>query len=108
MQPEVSELVREHGFDFGSLQPLDQRIEEHDALVATDAGEVGVAVHGASRAVHHEHAFRGESAACEQGLGALLAASRRLSGVNLLNSGAMNVGKAQVMNTVNATQTTHA
>jgi hypothetical protein len=31
MQAEMAELMREHGFHFGDLQPLQQRVEEHDA-----------------------------------------------------------------------------
>ena len=38
-------------------------VEEHDPLLAEDAGEVGVAVGGAARGVHHEDAARPEARA---------------------------------------------
>ena len=72
MQAEVAELVRQHGFDFRDLQAFQQCVEEYDALAAPDAGEIGVAMHRAARAVHHEDAARGEPAALQQGFGALL------------------------------------
>ena len=56
----------------------EQGIEEYDALVAADAGEIRVAVRRAARAVHHEHAAaRREAAALEQRLDAL--AERRVA-----------------------------
>ncbi len=48
MQPEMAQLVGEHGLDFLEIDALEERIEEHDALVAADAGEVGVAVRRAA------------------------------------------------------------
>ena len=73
MQPKMSEFMRQHRFDFRRLDARQQRVEEYDALVAADAGEVGVAVRRAQRSVHHEHAAaRRESAALEQRLDPLL------------------------------------
>ena len=40
----LAELVREDRFDFLRCEAREQRIEEHDSLVAPDAGEVGIAV----------------------------------------------------------------
>src|SRR6185437_10442644 len=67
-QAKVSELVGEHRLDFGSFELLQQSVEEDDALVTADPGEVGVAVRGASRAVHHEYARGVKAAALEQRL----------------------------------------
>src|SRR5437660_257855 len=54
-ESEMTELVREHRLDFGVRELLEERIEEHDALVAADAREVGVAVGRATRAVDDEY-----------------------------------------------------
>ena len=43
-QAEMAEFVREHGFDLRRSELLQHRIEENDALVATDAGEISVTV----------------------------------------------------------------
>ena len=66
MQPEMAQLVREHGLDFLLIDALEQRIEEHDALVAADAREIGIAVRRAARSVHHEHASPGRKAAARE------------------------------------------
>ena len=68
LQLEVAELVREHGLDLVRRQALEQRVEEHDALRAAESGEERVAVARAARAVHHEQAAVGETAAREQRL----------------------------------------
>src|SRR5207302_11381964 len=65
-ESEMTELVREHRLDFGVRELLEERIEEHDALVAADAREVGVAVGRATRAVDDEYSAWGEAAAIEQ------------------------------------------
>src|SRR5205814_10416475 len=71
LEAEVAELVRQHRLDFRMSETLEQRIEEHDALVAADAGEIGVAMARAARVVHHEYPPGGEAAAREQGFDAL-------------------------------------
>ena len=92
LQLEVTELVREHRLDLVRREALEQRVEEHDALRAAEAGEVRVAVARAPRAVHHEQA------ACSRNRSAPAAPrSRRAprpsgSGENLLKSGAITVG----------------
>ena len=69
MQSKMAEFMREHGLDLGRIDPRQQRVEEHDALVASDAGEIGVAVRRTPRAVHDEHAAaRRIAAALEQRL----------------------------------------
>jgi len=50
----MAELVGEHGLDFRKVDPSEQGVEEYDALVAADPGEIRVAVRGAARSVHHE------------------------------------------------------
>ena len=60
---EVPQLVGEDGLDLALREALDERVEEHDALGATEAREVGVAVARALRAVHHEEALGAETAA---------------------------------------------
>src|SRR2546421_1074091 len=67
----MAELVRQHRLDFRVSETLEQRIEEHDALVAADAGEIGVAVARAARVVHDEYPPGREAAACEQRFDAL-------------------------------------
>src|SRR6267378_1990370 len=62
----MAELVRQHRLDFRVSETLEQRIEEHDALVPADAGEVGVAVARAARVVHDEHTPYGKAAAPQQ------------------------------------------
>ena len=44
---EMPEFMGQHGFDFGHGEAGEQGIEEDDALVVTEAGEIGVAVAGA-------------------------------------------------------------
>ncbi len=70
MQAEVAELMGQHRLDLRLAQPLEQGVEEHDALVAADTGEVGVAVGRTARVVDHEHALGGEAAAAQQRLDA--------------------------------------
>src|SRR5258708_3071639 len=67
MAREMSQLVGEHRLDLGSGETRNQSVEEHDALGRTKAGEICVAVAGASRAVHHEKTSRPKSASGEQG-----------------------------------------
>src|SRR5271169_4962871 len=43
-QAKVAEFMGEHGFDLRRSELLQECIEENDALVPTDAGEVGVTV----------------------------------------------------------------
>ena len=69
-QAEVAELVSEHGFDLERTQLLEQGIEEHDALVAADAGEVGIAVGRPARAIDDEDAARAEAATLQKRLDA--------------------------------------
>ncbi len=72
MQLEVPELVRQHGLDLVLVEARDERVEEHDALGLAEAGEVGVAVAAAARAVHHEQAAGLEAALGQQLLDAAL------------------------------------
>ena len=62
---EVAELMRQHRLDLVAAQAFQQRVEEHDAFGLAEAGEVGVAVRAALRAVHHEQAAGGETAFAE-------------------------------------------
>src|ERR1700730_17008104 len=62
----MAELVRQHRLDFGVSETLEQRVEEHDALVPADAGEVGVAVARAARVVDDEYPLGGEATARQQ------------------------------------------
>src|SRR4029077_7615699 len=68
---EGAERVTQHRLDFRVCETLEQRIEEHDALVPADAGEVGVAVARAARVVHDEHPPRATVAAPQHLLDAL-------------------------------------
>ena len=68
----MPQLMRQHRFDFRVREPLEQRVEEDDALVAADAGEIGIAVARAARVVDHEYALGGKAAAREQRLDAAL------------------------------------
>src|SRR5205085_9798858 len=63
---EVAELVREHRLDLGSREPVDQRVEEDDALVRAESREVRVPVARAPRSVHDEKTLRVESAALDE------------------------------------------
>jgi len=92
----MAELVRQHRLDLRVGETLEQRVEEHDALVPADAGEVGVAVARAPRVVHDEYPLGGEAAARQQRFDA---SPERLvsSGEKRLKSGAMNAGQAQAM-----------
>ena len=42
--PEVPEFVRQHGFDLRWREACEQGVEEDDALVVAEAGEIGIAV----------------------------------------------------------------
>ena len=66
----MAQLVGEDGFDFLRGEAREQRIEEHDALGRSEAGEIGVAVRRAPRAIDHEQTRR-----C--GSGSVPAAPRR-------------------------------
>jgi hypothetical protein len=88
---EVTEFMRQHGFDFIRRQTVEQGVEKDNALVVAEAGEVGVAVAGTLRAIHHEQPARAETATGKQGFDALFI-SPSSSGENLLNSGAIQVG----------------
>mgnify|MGYP003693772595 CR=1 FL=1 len=68
LQLEVAELVREHRLHLVRRQAFEQRVEEHDALRASESGEERVAVARAAGSVHHEQAAIGEIAAGEQRL----------------------------------------
>src|SRR6185437_14426719 len=72
LQPKVPELVSQHGLDLRGRELLEQGVEEYDALVVADAGEVRIAVGGAAGAVDDEDAARAEAAAREQRLDAAL------------------------------------
>ena len=72
MQLEVAQLVRQHRLDLVLVQARDERVEEHDALGLAEAGEVGVAVGAAARAIHHEQPAGLEAAFGEQLLDAAL------------------------------------
>src|SRR6266851_5754320 len=65
---EMAELVREHRLDLGRREPLHERVEEDDALVGAEAGEIRVAVSRAARAVHDEEPLGVEAAAFQQRL----------------------------------------
>ncbi|MFN8095465.1 MAG: aminotransferase class I/II-fold pyridoxal phosphate-dependent enzyme [Vicinamibacteria bacterium] len=62
-QPEVAELVREHGRDLADGQGGDEGVQEDDPLLAEQAREVGVAVGRAPRRVHHEQTAGAEASA---------------------------------------------
>ncbi len=53
----MAELVGQDSFHLGMREALQQGVEEDDALVGADAGEVGVAVGGAARVVDYEDAL---------------------------------------------------
>ncbi len=73
VQAKMTELMRQYRLDFLAVDPRQQGVEEDDALVAPDAGEIGVAVRRAAGAVHDEHAAAsGKAAALEERLDALL------------------------------------
>ena len=67
-EPVVPEFMRKYSLQLGGGQRRDQRVEEHDALVAPEPGEVGVAVRAAPRTVHDVDAARLESAAARKRL----------------------------------------
>ena len=101
----MAQLVGEHRLDFRVREPLEQRVEEDDALVAADAGEVGVAVARAARVVDHEDPLGGESrSASSERLDALSQRLRPSSGEKRLKSGAMNAGHAQAIMNITASQ----
>ena len=66
----VAEFVRQHGLDLRRIQAIEECVEEDDALGLAEACEVGVAMAGAPRAVHHEQALRLEAALGQKGLDA--------------------------------------
>ena len=66
----MAELVGQHGLDLVAVQARQQRVEEDNAARAAEAGEVGVAVRGTARAVHHEQTVEREAAALRQALDA--------------------------------------
>ncbi len=68
---EVAQLVGEHRLDFRRREPLDQRVEEDDALVHAETGEVRVAVARAARAIHDEKTRSAEATALDERLDAL-------------------------------------
>ena len=47
----------EHRFDLPGFETVQQRVEEHDALVAPETGEIGVTVPRSPGAVHHADAL---------------------------------------------------
>ena len=67
----VAEFVREHGLDLFGRQRFEQGIVENDALVASEAREVGIAVRGPTRTVDDEDALAVKAAAIEQFLDSL-------------------------------------
>ncbi len=69
---EMAELVGQHGHDLPRAQGFEEGVEEHDPLVAEESGEVGVAVGGSARRVHHEKAARPEARPLRQGLDRVL------------------------------------
>jgi hypothetical protein len=87
----VTQLVGQHGLHFGGGQLVEQGVEEDDALGGAKAGEVGIAMGRALRAVHHEQARQAEAAAGHQAFDAALRGPSS-RGLNLLNRGAMKVG----------------
>src|SRR5271156_3762963 len=65
----MSEFMGQHRLDFARVNARQERIEEYDALIASDTGEVRVAVGRAARTIHDENAaLRGEAAAFEKRL----------------------------------------
>ncbi len=106
-QPEMAELVREHRLDLLRCEPVQQRVEEHDALRAAEAGEIRVAVARAPGAVHDEQPGRREAAAREQPLDALARVARRQRRERL-KSGAMTVGYSTSTRSWNAIHATQA
>ena len=76
VQPEVTELVREHGLQLRDRQGIDERVEEHDPFRPAEAREVGVAVGASFRAVHDEDSARLEAAAARKHFDRLAQAAR--------------------------------
>src|SRR5207247_10466868 len=70
----MSQFMGEHRFDLGRGEARYQRVEENDALGRAEAGEIGVAVARALRAIHYEKTSRAKSAFGKQPLDALLEA----------------------------------
>src|SRR5438046_6028146 len=66
----MSQFMGEHRFDLGRGEARYQRVEENDALGRAEAGEIGVAMTRALRAVHHEQVPGAESTSGEQALDA--------------------------------------
>src|SRR6266571_3060078 len=71
----MSQFMGEHRLDLGRGEARYQRVEENDALGRAEAGEIGVAVAGALRAIHYEKTSRAKSAFGKQHLDAFLQAS---------------------------------
>ncbi len=67
---EVAQFMRQHGFHFFGLELVQQGIKKHDALLATQAGEVRIAMGGAARAIHHIQAIGLKAATLRQGIDA--------------------------------------
>ena len=57
LEAEVPQLVGENGLDFLVRETFQQGVEENDALIVADAGELGIAVGGAARVVDYEDAL---------------------------------------------------
>ena len=49
---EMSQLMRQHRFHFGRVEPAEQGIEEDDALVPAETGEISIAVSRALGTIH--------------------------------------------------------
>ena len=88
---EVPELMGQDGNNLAGAEPLQQGVEEHDALGATKASEIGVAMRRAFRPVHHEQPVAGEVRTLQQRLNCATGIASA-SGENLLKIGAMKVG----------------
>ena len=56
----VPDLVRQHRHDLLLSEPVEQRVEERDALVAAEPGEERVGLARPPRSVHHEYALERE------------------------------------------------
>jgi len=44
LEAEVTQFMRQHRLDLRTFQSRNQRVEEYDAFVVAQAGEIGVAV----------------------------------------------------------------
>ena len=68
---EMTEFMREHGFQFVMPQRVDESVEEHDAFAVADTREIGIAMSRAAGAVHDENALAVEAATLQQCLDTL-------------------------------------